>query len=368
MSSGNITASPSRPVLLSRRGFVTSGGAALLGLSLDRHERLHGGPPPPRRSERPVLVCVLLRGGVDGLSVLVPYGDPRYYATRPGIAIAPDRVIDLDGRFGLHPRLAPLKPLWDGGRLAIIPAVGAPLAITSHVDAQAWLESGGEAATRGWLNRYCGHHPPDRPTPLRAVAFGARLPRLLAGPAPAAALRAAASPAPVPYPAGALGGALHGIAGLIQADVGLEVAVAEMGGWDTHIAQGAGAGPLADRLDELARALAAFAHELGDAIRHVVVLTLSEFGRSIRENGARGTDHGRATTLLALGGPVNGGRVLGCWPGLHPAEGATGVAVTTDVRSVTAEVLARHLAAADPAAAFPACAAAAARFPGVIRV
>src|SRR5206468_4829897 len=151
------------------------------------------------------------------------------------------------------------------------------------------------------------------------------------------------------YPRGKLGKALLEIAQLIKADVGLQVAFADVTGWDTHVNQGATEGRLAQRLAELGQALAAFTRDLGERMRNVVVLTMSEFGRTVRENGTSGTDHGHATAMLVLGGPVNGGRVLGKWPGLEDRD----VAVTTDFRDLFAELLARHLGARDLSAIFP---------------
>jgi uncharacterized protein (DUF1501 family) len=280
-------------------------------------------------------------------------------------------------------------------------------------------------ATRdGWANRYCTNAREHDATPFRAVAFGPQLPRILAGSAPALAiddLQAFGLRAPqaavrdrltaafeqlyegaatgllasssaegfaavemlkrvnptqyapangATYPPGRLGRSLLQIAQLIKADVGVEIAFADVGGWDTHVNQGADQGQLAARLDELGRALAAFATDLGERLRDVVVLTMSEFGRTVRENGNAGTDHGHATAMLVLGGPVNGGRVLGRWPGLDPADRFEGrdLAVTTDFRDLFGEILARHLGARDLAPVFPGHPADAGRFPGVIRV
>lgn len=297
---------------ISRRVFVNSGGLALFSLALD--------PFAPcvrsvRAAERPTLVCLFQRGAVDGLSMVVPHGEPLYYRERPRIAVPARDVVDLDGHFGLHPSLAPLKPLWDNKSLAAIHAVGAPDRTPSHLDAQGCMD--------GWLRR------------SGAVAFGS----------------------------------LGEIAGLIKAGAGPEVAVAHVGGWDTHVNQGASEGQLAVRLRELGLGLAAFARALGERMRSVVVLTMSEFGRTIAENGNGGTDHGHATVMLALGGPVNGGRVLGRWPGLDPASRFEGrdLAVTTDVRDLFGEILARHLGASTLVPVFPSYALDPGRFPGAIR-
>jgi uncharacterized protein (DUF1501 family) len=295
-------------------------------------------------------VCLFLRGGVDGLNVVVPHGDPVYYRERPRIAVPRSAVIDLDGYFGLHPGLAPLRPLWDAQALAAIHAVGWPQPIPSHADAQRALEAGILRAARR--------------APWRAVAG----PRLPADGVPGGRGRGRGS-AGVAYPPGEAGLALRRIARALKSDAGLEIACAALTGWDTHLAQGAAAGPLAARLADLAQALAAFARDLGPRLHDVVVLTLSEFGRSVPENGHEGTDHGHATALLVLGGPVEGGRVLGQWPGLDPDRRSAGhgLAATTDVRDVLAEILTRHLGASDVAAAFPGFTVDPRRFPGAVR-
>lgn len=418
--------------MTSRRVFVRSGGLALFSLGLEplflgRAAYAIGQPAPPSADpDQPVLICLFMRGAVDGLSVVVPHGDPFYSRERPRIAIPDSAVVDLDGHFGLHPALAPLKPLWDAGALAAIHAVGSPDATRSHFDAQDYMETGtpGVKSTRdGWLNRYCQHDREHVDTPFRAVAFGPQLPRILAGSAPSLAIddlqafglhvgqpavrdrltRAfealyeggqtgllatsgresfdavqqlqAANPtryAPAngaQYPRGHLGKALLQIAQLIKARLGLRVAFLDASGWDTHVNQGAADGQLAARLGELGQALAAFATDLGEQMRHVVVLTMSEFGRTVRENGTSGTDHGHATAMLALGGPVNGRRVLGSWPTLDPAARYEGrdLAVTTDFRDLFAEILARHMGAQNLEAIFPGYALRASAFPGVIR-
>lgn len=417
---------------ISRRVFVRSGGLALLSFGLDplflaRAAFASYRPLPSLTNPyRPVLVCLFQRGAVDGLSMIVPHGDPLYYRERPRIAVPEQDVVDLDGYFGLHPRLAALKPLWDNHSLAAIHAIGSPDATRSHFDAQDYMETatpGAKATPDGWLNRYCQHDQEHQQTPFRAVAFGPQLPRILAGSAPSLAiedLQAFGLRAPreavrdrltrafeelyagsatgllssssqeafaavqllkqvdpgryqpangAAYPRGRLGHALLQIAQLIKAEVGLQVAFADVTGWDTHVNQGSSEGQLAGRLGEFGQALAAFAQDLGERLRDVVLLTMSEFGRTVRENGNSGTDHGHATAMLVLGGPVNGGKVLGRWPGLdseHRFEGRD-VAVTTDFRDLFAEVLARHLGAQDLAAVFPAFTADPARFPGAIR-
>src|SRR5213083_2361476 len=414
---------------ISRRVFVKSGGLALFSLGLDPlflARAAFAVRPSAGPSDRRILVCLFQRGAVDGLNMIVPHGDPLYYRERPRISVPERDVVDQDGHFGLHPRLAALQPLWHNKSLAAIPAIGSPDSTRSHFDAQDYMESGtpgAKATPDGWLNRYCQHDREHQNTPFRAVAFGPQLPRILAGSAPSLAiddLQALGLRAPQPaardrltrafealyagsatgllstssqeafhavqmlqqldlaeyrpandaaYPRGRFGKAMLEIAQLIKADVGVQLAFADVTGWDTHVNQGASEGLLATRLGEFGQALAAFAQDLGEKLRDVVVLTMSEFGRTVRENGNSGTDHGHATAMLVLGGPVNGGKVLGKWPGLDPAQRFEGrdVAVTTDFRDLFGEILARHLGAKELSAIFPGVTPDPARFPGAIR-
>jgi len=417
---------------ISRRVFVRSGGLALFSLGLDplflaRAAFASYRPlPSSAASGRPILVCLFQRGAVDGLNMIVPHGEELYYRERPRIAVPREQVVDLDGHFGLHPALAALKPLWDNKSLAAVHAIGSPDATRSHFDAQDYMESGTpglKATPDGWLNRYCRHDQEHADTPFRAVAFGPQLPRILAGSAPtlaiddlqafglrvpqeaardrltrafealyegsATGLLASSSqegfeavqqlkvanptqyqPANgADYPRGRLGRSFLQVAQLIKADVGVQIAFVDGSGWDTHVNQGSSEGQLAARLKELGDSLAAFAIDLGEKMRDVVVLTMSEFGRTIHENGNIGTDHGHATAMFALGGPVNGGKVLGKWPGLDPASRFEGrdLAVTTDFRDLFGEILARHLGAKELTAVFPGFAPDPARFPGAIR-
>ena len=417
---------------ISRRVFVKAGGLAFVSLGLDPLFLARAAFASSRRvslptaSDRPILVCLFQRGAVDGLNMIVPHGESLYYRERPRIAIPAKDVIDLDGHFGLHPSLAPLKSLWDNKSLAVLHAIGSPESTRSHFDAQDYMESGTpglKATSDGWLNRYCSHDREHADTPFRAVAFGPQLPRILAGTAPSLAiddlqafglrvpqdatrdrltrafeelydgagtgLLASSSregfeaiqmlkradptqyrPAgDIQYPPGRLGRTLLQIAQLIKANVGLEIAFADCTGWDTHVNQGSSEGQLSARLRELGLALSAFTGDLGDRMRNVVVLTMSEFGRTIRENGNSGTDHGHATAMLVAGGPVNGGRVLGRWPGLEMAQRFEGrdVPVTTDFRDLFGEILTRHLGASDLTPVFPGYVPESGRFPGSIR-
>src|SRR5207245_3928840 len=329
----------------------------------------------------------------------------------------------LDGFFGFNPRLQPLKPLWDRRDLAIVHACGSPDATRSHFDAQDYMESGtpGVKSTEdGWLNRYLQARRVEAATPFRAVALTSQLPRMLAGAAPALAvsqlgqfgIRAGqasdlvgasfeaeyaaaadrvlngtgreafdaikmlkvADPARyqpqngADYPRSPFGQALKQIAQLTKANVGLEVAFADVGGWDTHVNQGAAQGQLAGRLDDFARGLAALVADLGDRMQDTVVMTMSEFGRAVDENGNSRTDHGHGNAMLVVGGGVRGGRVSGGWPGLAPERRYEGrdLAVTTDFRDVFGEVAVRHLGVDDPRPIFPGYAISETKFVGLL--
>ncbi len=404
---------------MDRRVFVRAGALALLSLGLDpiflTRAAYAARRAPGANAGRKVLICVFQRGAVDGLSVIVPHGDPHYYRERARIAVPrPGRAggaLDLDGHFGLHPALAPLLPLYRAGTLAAVHAVGSPDPTRSHFDAQDYMESGtpGRRSTPdGWLNRHLAHAAEHRDTPFRGVAIGPQLPLALRGAAPALAvdnlqafglrgrpavrdrlerafeemyqgaatglvatsseeafeavrqLRAADLAGFEPahgalYPRSPFGQAMRQLAQVIKADLGLEIGFADLAGWDTHVNQGASDGQLAARLRDLADGLAAFATDLGERMADVVVLTMSEFGRTVAENGNAGTDHGHGTAMLVLGGPTRGGRVLGRWPTLDPAARFEGrdLAVTTDFRSLFGEILVGHLGAADLGAVFP---------------
>ncbi len=386
---------------MNRRTFLRCGACSLVALAGPPRFLIRTAAAAAARGK--VLVAVFQRGAVDGLSMIVPYGDAAYAAARQTIALRPpmrgesDRALDLDGFFALHPGLAPLVPLWENRSLAIVHACGSPDTTRSHFDAQDYMESGTpgvKSTPDGWLARAVTALP-ERPAPFRAVALGPVLPRALQGDAGALAMASidrfdvratdtgarggfealyartvgdllsgtgretfeavrmlrSADAARIPpangaeYPRGRFGEAMRQIAQLIKANIGLEVAFADMQGWDTHVGQGAEQGQLAARLREFGGALAAFAQDLGDRMADVVVLTMSEFGRTVGENGNRGTDHGHATAMLVLGGGVRGGRVHGRWPGLARERlfEARDLAVTTDFRTLFSEVASRHL-------------------------
>jgi uncharacterized protein (DUF1501 family) len=358
------------------------------------------------------LVVVLLRGAVDGINVVVPYGEEAYYAARPTIAIpkpnaAEGAALALDEHFALHPALAALMPLWQAKQLAFVHAAGSPDPTRSHFDAQLFVENGtpGRRVTAdGWMNRLLAALPgaSSRATgPTSAVAIGPTLPQILKGRlavanlplGPAAANKLAidrpevaqafdrlygsndpfgrayrqgraaraeliaglnseqqmadnGAPPPNAFPAQAAR-----LAGLIARSGNIRLAFVSLGGWDTHVRQGSHNGQLADRLRPLGEGLAALAQGLGGEWANTVVIVLSEFGRTVHENGDGGTDHGHGNAIWVLGGPVRGGRVYGEWPGLLPAALYEGrdLAVTTDYRGALAAVLAGHLRLSDRA-------------------
>jgi uncharacterized protein (DUF1501 family) len=389
--------------MTTRRIFLKASGLAMFGIGsapawLGR--ALYAKETRARRNK--VLVAVFQRGAVDGLNVVVPHGEAAYYTLRPSLAIprpdgTADAAIDLDGFFGLHPSLRPLKPIYDAGHLAIVHAAGSPDPTRSHFDAQDYMESGTpgfKATPDGWMNRALV--PERQESPVRAVSLGTDLPRSLRGRNQAVAINnlnqfrvrdtradqlfesmydtthdqvlnatgretfeavklvesIASEPyTPAPgavYPRGRLGQSLQQIARLIKAGAGLEVAFTDVGGWDTHVNE-VGAKPaegqLANRLAEFGQALAAFHADLGDRLEDVTVVTMSEFGRTAKENGARGTDHGHANVMFALGGGIKGGKVYGDWPGLAPEQlyQQRDLKLTTDFRDVLGELVVRHL-------------------------
>ncbi len=399
--------------MIPRRVFLKHGGMALvsLGLAPEFLARTAAASNPRRR----VLVTIFQRGAVDGLNMIVPFGERDYYAARPTIAIArpgssADAAIDLDGFFGMHPRLQALEPLFDAGQLAIVHATGSHDETRSHFDAQDYMETatpGIKSTPDGWLNRYLHAREHEKATPFRAVALASQLPRALQGIAPALAIGQigrfgihagqatevmqssfeaeyavaantvlgetgreafdavrmlkSADPARyapengAEYPRSPYGESLKQIAQLIKADVGLEVAFAESGNWDHHVNEGAAVGQLANRLDDFAQGIAALVRDLGDRMADVAILTMSEFGRAVAENGNRGTDHGHGNAMMMIGGGIKGGKVYGQWPGLAREQRYEGrdLAVTTDFRTVFAEVVRGHLGLTETSRVFP---------------
>ena len=428
---------------------VSVGVAPAMGPEFLRKTVLAAEPNRSRTTAngRKVLICIFQRGAVDGLSMIVPHGDKDYYKQRDanGIAIArkgEDAVLDLDGFFGLHPRLAMLTPIYQSGHLAAIQAVGSPNPTRSHFDAQDYMDSalpGDKTGRTGWLARTLQNCPEDKAKAaslFKAISMTGQVPRALHGEDALAipdlnqfgvkdsslmamaggtrrnkmmsdassgvtagfetlydkaigdvlhgtgrdtfeALKIVESikkqtytPARgADYPNGRYGESLKQVAQLIKADVGVEVAFVESGGWDTHINQGGAQGNLARKLQEFGAGLAALYADLGDRMADVCILTVSEFGRTARQNGNAGTDHGHATCFLALGGNVKGGKVLGQWPGLSQEQLYEGrdLAVTTDFRDVFGEVAQRHMGVRDLKPLFPGYETNAAKFRNVLK-
>jgi len=386
---------------VTRRIFLRNGALAVVGtaaLPSFLARAAYAAETPGVRTRR--LVVIFQRGAADGLNIVVPHGEAAYYAMRPSINIPRNQVLDLDGFFGLHPSLASFQPLWKQGHLAIVHAAGSPDTTRSHFDAQDFMESGtpGLKATEdGWLNRSL-HALPPTDSPFRAIALGPSLPRILSGSEPATAVNnisdfgiggrnpnaapiansfesmyeqsvdsvlhgtgqetfeavkmlKSADPSkytPLPganYPRGRFGDSLKQLAQLIKADLGVQVAFADIGGWDHHVNEGSTQGQIANVLREFGQSLSAFWIDLGDLAGDTVIVTMSEFGRTARENGNRGTDHGHANAMFIMGGPVKGGKVYGRWPGLDQSQLYEGrdLALTTDFRRVLGEAVYRHL-------------------------
>jgi len=391
---------------ITRRYFFKSGGMALVSFAAAPQFLMRtalGQSNTDAGKDRPVIIAIFQRGAADGISMVVPFGDKNYASARPQIAIleparGEERAIDLDGFFALHPALDSLKPIYDAGHLAVVHAVGSPDSTRSHFDAQDYMESGtpgNKSVSDGWLNRYLQTTASKTASPFRAVAVSPTLPRTLAGPAPSVAmqrvadfgiragratsqveelfadfykdtfdavkmLREANSQSYVPaggaqYPNSSFGQALLQIAQLVKSNIGLQVAFADVGGWDTHANQGAGRGQLANRLKEFGDGLAALYRDLGDRMRNIVIVTMTEFGRAVRQNGSGGTDHGHASSLFVAGGPVKGGKVYGQWPGLAPEQlyERRDLALTTDFRDVFAGLLTGHMGSKDVSRIFP---------------
>ena len=364
---------------------------------------------------RKTLVAIFQRGAVDGLNVVVPHGERIYYEARPSIGIprpgpAEGSALDLDGFFGVHPSMASIVPFFNDRSAAFVHAVGSPNPSRSHFDAQDFMESGtpGVKSTEdGFLSRALASRKTEAASPLRAVALGPALPRILSGSGGAVAMsnvaqfgiRAggrsdqiatsfesmysqsvssalsgtakesfeaadilkAADPSKLTpengaeYPNGPLAGSLKQIAQLIKSNVGLEVAFTDVSGWDTHAGEGGPQGQLANNLRNFSNSIAAFARDLGSRMGDVVLVTMSEFGRMVRENGNRGTDHGHGNVMMVLGGGVRGGKVYARWPGLDASHlyESRDLAVTTDFRDVFGELLVRQLGVPDLSAVFP---------------
>jgi uncharacterized protein (DUF1501 family) len=412
---------------ISRRFFLHKGALAVAGTAaipgfLVRSVLAETVGAPGQR-----LVVIFQRGAADGLNAVVPYREKNYYSMRPTIAIPQNQVVDLDGFFGLHPSLAPFKPLYDQGHLAVIHACGSPDMSRSHFDAQDYMESGTPGVKNtsdGWLNRALQaedlRHRCEgtcERSAFRALALGSELPLTLAGRVPAIALNnvngftvAGRGPSPSPaasafeamyagsgdhifhaagdetfeavkmlraadpaqytpgpgvqYPNSDFGNSMKQIAQLLKANLGVEAAFTDVSGWDTHQNQGSVNGQLANRLSDFSASIAAFWRDLGDGAENVTLVTMSEFGRTARENGTGGTDHGHANAMFVLGGDVKGGKVYGRWPGLDNDQLNEGrdLVLTTDFRNVLGEVVSQTLGATSMETVFPGAQLAPGRF------
>jgi uncharacterized protein (DUF1501 family) len=397
---------------MDRRYFLKSGGITLASFGLMSvapqflHQFANAQTLTGASGKKKILITIFQRGAVDGLNMIVPYGDSDYYNLRRTIAVQKpnqaDGAINLDGYFGLHPSLKPLEKFWQNKQLAVVHSVGSPDNTRSHFDAQDYMEAGtpGVKSTRdGWLNRVLQTSKKENESPFRAVSMTQQLPRSLYGRAPSVAMTnladfainagiytksvqggfegiyqqaskdslnetgketfeavnflKQANPAQYRaengalYPNNPFAQSLLQIAQLIKANVGLEIAFTDTPGlnWDTHANEGGGRGQIANLLNGFGQAIAAFATDLGKRMDDVVILTMSEFGRTVRENGSRGTDHGHANSMFVLGNSVKGGKIYGDWKGLANENLYEGrdLAVTTDFRDVLGEVAFKHL-------------------------
>lgn len=411
-----------------RRVFLRGSAIAMVGMGQAPMWLARAAAAEGRK--RKTLVAIFMRGAADGLNIVAPFGDPRYREVRPTLALQPPRpqdgspnngpfgpLIDLDGKFGLHPGLRPFQELWDKKQLAIVEATGSPDSSRSHFDAQDYMESGTPGKTgNGWLNRALGQPGTDA-SPLRAVALSSRVPRTLRGEYEAVALGnvqdfnisdqdrlailknmysltpdatmrrtgtdafeamkmlqstskeqapnepgqiSIASGGAVPLQnnrptynmGGQLGTNLRELARLIKSNAGVEAAFAEVDGWDHHQNENS---ELPNLLNQFSNAIAAFCQDLGDRMEDVVIVTMSEFGRTVEENGTGGTDHGHGSLMMVLGGAVQGGKIYGQWPGLEKEQLFEGrdLAVTTDFRAVLSELVRGHLGRSDLSTVFP---------------
>ena len=411
----------------SRRAFLRDGAIALFGTSavpafLTRSVMAEATTAAASGKK---LVVLFQRGAADGLNIVVPYREKNYYALRSSIAIKPEQVLDLDGTFGLHPAMSSFKPLYDAGHLAVVHAAGSPDTTRSHFDAQDYMESGTpgvKITTDGWLNRaLASESVSGKSSAFRAVALGPQVPRTLQGRLPAIAVSnladfsvggkgkdaapisnafeamydgssdailhgtgqetfeavkmlKAADPAKyqpaagVTYPNTPFGNSLKQIAQLLKSNLGVEAAFSDIGGWDTHQNQGAADGQLANRLREFSDTIAAFWRDMGSASENITLVTMSEFGRTARQNGTGGTDHGHANVMFVLGGSVHGGKVYGRWPGLADDQLNEGrdLAVTTDFRRVLAEAANKSIGTRNLNAVFPGAQIGSADFLGIL--
>jgi uncharacterized protein (DUF1501 family) len=382
---------------MNRRHFLTYTGLGTL--SAFAHNSWLGVNAAPDNNPRRLIV-IFLRGAVDGLNVVVPYSDPNYYQYRPKIAIpqpgSPDGALDLDSRFGLHPAMAALLPLWKQGSLAFVHASGLTNEIRSHFDAQYYMETGIPGSNKrqdGWMNRLLVEA--NNKSPLQAISLSANVPQILTGKMPVSSIgstrqagnrqtldrqdvatafdklyggtdalgrnyrggraartqllkdletemKMANNGAPLPK---GFAAETRSLARLMVRDPRIQIAFLQLGGWDTHINQGNSKGQLARNLGELSQGLATLQQELGAVYGNTQIVVMSEFGRTARENGNGGTDHGHGNAMWLLGGATKGGKVYGQWPGLAPEQLYQGrdLNVTSDFREPIAKILTNHL-------------------------
>ncbi|MBC7798750.1 MAG: DUF1501 domain-containing protein [Pyrinomonadaceae bacterium] len=398
---------------MDRRFFLKSSGVALASFGYMNfapdalHQFAANAATLSTDGKRKTLIVIFQRGAVDGLNVVVPYGDSDYYNLRRSIAVQKpkqnDGAIDLDGFFGLNPAMKSFQKLWESKQLAVINAVGSPSHTRSHFDAQDYMEAGtpGIKSTRdGWLNRVLQTQAEKESSPFRAVSLTAQTPRSLMGRAESIALTNIsdfnikagntsnnvqggfeaiyqqttggdslgntgketfeaiqtlknANPANIKtengaiYPNTQFGNSLRQIAQLVKANIGLEVAFTDTPNmrWDTHANEGGARGQLANFLREFSTSIAALTTDLGKRMDDVIILTMSEFGRTARENGTGGTDHGHANSMFVIGNSVKGGKVYTDWRGLANDKLHEGrdLEVTTDFRNVLSEISSKHL-------------------------
>jgi uncharacterized protein (DUF1501 family) len=392
-------------IKISRRDFLKLAGGFALTPSLPTWMPRMAFAPQGVEPPGDILVVVFQRGGMDGLNAVIPHGDADYYHYRSSLAIpepedgSEQTGIDLDGFFGLHPSLRPLKDLWDEKTLAIVHAVGSPDPTHSHFDAMDYMERGtpgDKAIPTGWIGRHLQTAPWQNESPFRAIGMGGVMQAALRGPVPITTLKSIAdfhlqgdssrlddlrqrleslyrlgssldadaaetfnaeellgkidianySPsAGAEYPDTEFGMAMKQVAQIAKAEIGLEVACVDIGGWDTHNQEGGLDGELPTLLAEFSSGLVSLYHDLGDRAKRVTVVTMSEFGRRVKENGSSGTDHGHGNCMFVLGGGVNGGKVYGEWPGLTPEKlyGPGDLDIKTDYRDVLGEVVQKRL-------------------------
>jgi uncharacterized protein (DUF1501 family) len=420
---------------MNRRYFLKSSGIGLASFGLMAaapnflHQFANAQAVTDRRGKKKILITIFQRGAVDGLNMVVPFGDSDYYNLRNNIAIAKpgktDGAVNLDGYFGLHPSLKPFETLWNNKQLAVVHAAGSPDNTRSHFDAQDYMESGtpGNKGTRdGWLSRVLQTSAGKNDSAFRAVSMTQQTPRSFLGRYPTIAMTnladfsikagiytksvqggfediyqqnskdslgetgketfeavnflKQANPAQfkpengAAYPNSPFGRSLRQIAQLIKADVGLEIAFTDTPGlnWDTHANQGGARGQLANLLRDFGSSIAALATDLGGRMDDVIILTMSEFGRTARQNGTGGTDHGHGNAMFLIGNSVNGGKVYGDWKGLKQSELNEGrdLAVTTDFRDVFGEIAQKHLGNKHLDKIFPNYSANAGKFKGFL--